>query len=518
MAVALEVDVHGNSFVDDLIASFAVCFVALPLCVGMALATGAPPVMGLIAGVIGGIVVGGMSGAPLLVSGPAAGLAIVGFDIVRHHGLGALGVAVVLAGVLQLVAARMGLAQWFRAVAPAVMYALLAGIGVLLVLSQLHVMADATPVSSGLGNLLALPDTLYKAFVVGDDTRHHVAARVGAITLGLLTLWHVVRFQLSRELALVPVPFLVLVGVSVFNHKLQLGIATVEAPASFFAAFTLPSVAGFASLLEPRVLAGAVALALVASAEALLGVTIVDRRHSGPRGDRDRELRAQGLGNVVSGLLGGLPVTGVVVRTSTNVDAGARTRRSAMLQGLWILVAGALFPTLVGYVPKTALAAVMVHMGILLIDPEMVRTLAARSRWHVAIFAATLVAIVVLGLVPGAMVGVVLSVTRVYRRYLPLEVEHTVRVVDGRTLVDLHLRGAATFLSVPRLAKALDGLSDAQEIRVHTDQLTYIDQVSLEVLAQWEEQLAQRRCSLVIAWAELKAPAEGVATPAATSP
>lgn len=493
-----------KTFFSDLFASIVVFLVALPLCMGIAIASDVPPAMGLIAGIVGGIVVGAFSGSPLQVSGPAAGLVVICYEVVHTHGIEVLAMIVAAAGVMQIIAGTTGIAQWFRAVAPAVIYAMLTGIGVLIFASQFHVMVDDAPQSNGILNLLTIPGAIEKGLLHSENTTHHIAARVGALTFAILVGWNALKPRLPSGLALVPAPLLAVLAAAGITAGMGLDIATVEAPKSFVAMFTLPTLAGAKALLDPGVLGEAFAVAVIASAESLLCATAVDKLHSGPRTNYDKELRAQGIGNVVSGLLGGLPITGVIVRSSANVQAGGRTRLSAVLHGFWLLAAIAVFPFALAYIPRAALAAILVHIGLKLMNPSIVRTLWERSRWDVGIFAVTVVLIVAFNLLEGLMIGFALSVLRLAQQLSHLEVEHREFEEDGHTVIDLCLRGTATFVGIPKLSAELEAAPVGSEIRIHLDELRFIDHASLEVLGQWEDQLREKDCRLVVEWSELE--------------
>src|SRR5512134_2771000 len=178
-----------STFTQDFLASTVVFLVALPLCMGIAIASGVPPAAGLITGMVGGIVVGFLAGAPLQVSGPAAGLTVLVWQMVNDHGIAALGAIVLVAGLAQLLAGAARLGQWFRAISPAVIHGMLAGIGVLIFASQFHVMVDDRPRGSGIANLLSIPEALMKAFAPSEGATHQVAAAIGLLTIVSLVLW-----------------------------------------------------------------------------------------------------------------------------------------------------------------------------------------------------------------------------------------------------------------------------------------------------------------------------------------
>ena len=284
--------------------------------------------VGIITGIIGGLIVGFLSGSPLQVSGPAAGLSVIVFELATRYGWATLGVLVFLAGVIQLAAGLLRLGQWFRAVSPAVIHGMLAGIGVLIFASQFHIMVDDQPRSSGLANLLSLPEAIWKGTVPSDgNISHDWAARVGLLTIAVIVFWKPLA---PRFLKLVPAPLVAVVVATAVTAALDLPIKQVQLPDALTDAITLPTL-GLIERWLPNwqtLVVAAASLAFIASAETLLCATAVDQLHRGPRTRYDRELAAQGVGNLVCGLLGALPMTGVIVRSAANAEAGARTRRA----------------------------------------------------------------------------------------------------------------------------------------------------------------------------------------------
>jgi MFS superfamily sulfate permease-like transporter len=298
----------SNRFTKDFVASIVVFLVALPLCMGIAIASGVPPAAGLVTGIIGGIVAGALSGAPLQVSGPAAGLTVLVWQLVQEHGLEALGAAVVLAGAIQIAAGLLKFGQWFRAMSPAVIYGMLAGIGVLIFASQFHIMVDSAPRGGGIANLLAIPEAIYKGVFPIDGSSHHIAAAIGLVTIVGILVW--TRFA-PRALHMIPAPLMAAICATVLAAIMQLPIKYVNVPESLLGALTVPGAEAFAGLLNADLLIQAIALAFIASAETLLCVTAVDKMHTGTRANYDRELTAQGVGNLLCGFAGALPMTGV---------------------------------------------------------------------------------------------------------------------------------------------------------------------------------------------------------------
>jgi MFS superfamily sulfate permease-like transporter len=486
-------------FAKDLLASVVVFLVALPLCMGIAIASGLPPAMGLITGIIGGLVVGAIAGSPLQVSGPAAGLAVIVWELVHTHGIGMLGVIVLLAGLIQMAAGALKLGQWFRAVSPSVIYGMLAGIGVLIIGSQFHVMLDDKPKGGGLANLMAIPQAIRDGLLPVDGSTHHLAAGIGLLTIAVMVGWNLFK---PRRLKAVPAPLVAVVVAVGVSAALQLPIQYVTVPESLWGSIQWPTLEAFGRMLEPTILGAALALALVASAETLLCATAVDQMHQGPRTKYNQELFAQGVGNSLCGLLGALPMTGVIVRSSANVEAGGKTRMAAIFHGAWILAFVLALPFVLKLIPVAALAAVLVYTGYKLINVENVRQLAAHGKSELAIYLITVAAIVATNLLEGVLIGLALSALKLLVTFSRLETR--LAVAPDQSSATLFVTGAATFIGLPKLAASLERVPAGSELHVHFEELAYIDHACLNLLKNWEKQHRVTGGELIVEWSELE--------------
>jgi MFS superfamily sulfate permease-like transporter len=490
----------GN-FRRDLLASVVVFLVALPLCMGIALASGVSTGAGIVTGIIGGLVVGALAGSPLQVSGPAAGLTVLVWELVREHGPEVLGPVVLAAGALQLAAGLGRLGQWFRAVSPSVIQGMLSGIGVLIFASQFHFMVDDAPKGSGIRNLLSIPEAVWKGIVPNDATSHNEAALVGLLTICVLGGWK--QFAPAR-LKLIPAPLVAVLSATLAAALLDFPVQRVNMPDNLFAELSGLGPSWLAVFREWRSLLPAVfAMAFIASAETLLCAAAVDQLNPGPRTRYDRELAAQGVGNMLCGLAGALPLTGVIVRSAANVEAGARTRLSAVLHGAWLLLFVCLAPGLLGFIPTSSLAAVLVFTGYHLMNPRAIRSLRPFGKGEVFIYAATLLTIVAVDLLTGVLVGLALSVVKLLLTFSHLSVR--LHEEPGGLCVQLTLRGAATFIRLPRLAAALESVASGAELHVRFDELTFIDHACLDYLMNWQRRHEAAGGRLVIDWDNLMA-------------
>lgn len=475
----------------DLMASVVVFLVALPLCMGIAIASGMPPAKGVITGIVGGLVVGWLAGAPLQVSGPAAGLTVLVFELVQQYGAAMLGPILLLAGALQLLAGRLKLGCWFRVTAPAVVYGMLAGIGILIVLSQLHVMLDGQPEASGLDNIGAFPAALWAALPFSGGGNGLIAASLGLLTIVCMWAWDRLKPQ---RLRLLPGALLGVAAATLAGLWLGLDVRRVEVPDNLADAISWLQPADLLAFADPGLLVAALAVAFIASAETLLSAAAVDRMHQGPRADFDRELTAQGIGNMLCGVLGALPMTGVIVRSSANVQAGARTRLSAMLHALWLLAAVVLLAALLEQIPVASLAGVLVYTGLKLIDLDALRQLGRYGRMAMLIHVATALTIVATDLLTGVLLGFALTLAQLAWQASRLKIGV---VRDGRG-VELRMQGAATFLRVPQLARALQGVPQDAWLHVPMAHLRYIDHACMELLEEWQRANQANGARLII--------------------
>ena len=480
----------------DFLASTVVFLVALPLCIGIAVACGVPAERGLITGIIGGIAVGFVSGAPLLVSGPAASLIVPVVDLIQTHGLVALAPVVVLAGVWQAIAGILRLGQWFRAVAPAVIVGMLVGIGLLILASQLHVSLDAQPRASFIANLVYFPQTLFEQT---DGKTRLAPLLISTATIGLIVVWDKVK---PNSLKLVPGQLVSLVLVTTVTILVGADVAFLDISPQFFAGLEPPKLVDFKLLLAPNVIGLSLMFAFIASAATLLTANAIDQRQTRSKANYDKEMFAQGVGNILTGAVGGLPMTGVIVRSSVNVDAGAQTRRSTILHGIWILLFVSAAPEILELIPRASLGAILVYTGYRLIDRRSLMALYNQGRSELAICLITLFGVVFIDLFIGIMAGLAAAIGKIVYTFAKLEIRSEFDT-SGNSY-ELHLTGSATFLQLPRLARALESVPDDRELHVHIDELDHIDHACLELLSSWDTRRASAgKPGMVVEWDEL---------------
>ncbi len=485
-----------ESVVPDLLASLVVLLVAVPLCIGIAVACNVPPERGLITGVVGGIVVGLFSGSPLLVSGPAASLIVLVFEIVQTRGLAALAPVVMLAGVWQIIAGKLKLGQWFRAVAPAVVHGMLLGIGVLIIGSQLHVAIDSAPEKAFLANIASFPAELFESLSTGDATRL-APLLAGASTAIILLGWN--RFR-PKRLALVPGHLVSVVAVVIGVSLLDAPVRFLDVSPEFFSGLDVVS-GSTLDLIDSSLIGSSLIFAFVASAATLLTAVAIDQRQSFVKTDYNREMVAQGIGNLTVGALGGLPMTGVIVRSSVNVDSGARTRLSTILHGVWILAFVVAFPQVLAMIPRSCLGAILVITGIKLFDHRILRVLYERGRAELVICLITLGGVVFVDLFTGIVLGLGTALFKIIYTFSHVELKAEV-TEKGEHAIELG--GSATFLRLPALAEALERVPEDKPLHLRINRLEHIDHACLELLSNWDQQRkAQGHGALIVDWGQL---------------
>ena len=496
----------GETFKADFPASIIVFMVALPLCIGIASASGAPPAAGLITGIVGGLVVGLIAGSPLQVSGPAAGLFVLVAEVIEKNGLPALGIVVLGSGLIQLAAGVMKLGNYFRAVSPAVIQGMLSGIGVLILSSEFHSMVDYKEAakklldagwSKGIANLVTIDDSFFLGISPSSDSAHNIAAGLGVATILVLLFW---KFVPIKSLQIIPGAVIAVTLAAIVTRLMgwQDTITHVEVDPNLLDDVYLVHQWTFGDLNWGSLLVSAFVIAAVASAETMLCCSAVDSMQSHVRTKYDKELVAQGIGNSICGLLGALPMTGVIVRSSANVNAGGRTRMSAWLHGLWLLIFVAILPWVLNYIPRASLAAVLVFTGWKLINPFAIKKLWNTSRPDGIICLITLLLVVGVDLLTGVITGIVCTAIWLLYTFARLDID--VEEIPSENRTNLNLRGAATFLALPRLTEVLDQVSPTTELHVSLKDLTYVDHSCLEQFINWEKQHQASGGVLVIDW------------------
>lgn len=471
----------------DLPASLVVFFVALPLCLGVALASGAPPFAGLIAGLIGGILVGYLSGSSVGVSGPAAGLVVIVFNAISDLGSYELFLtSVVLAGFIQIVLGvlRAGVIGYYFP--SAVIKGMLSAIGIMIFVQQIplalgfsgHVTSDRID----LGNL--------------QDHITPGAILITIVSLGILLFWDGVLAKKNNLFKLVPAPLIaVIVGVILYLTVGTSGwlalddsqLVNVPIPNdifSFFGQFTLPD---FSSLSNSSIYVTAFTIAVVASLETLLSVEATDKLDPYKRQTpTNRELIAQGIGNSVSGLIGGIPITQVVVRSSANVMSGAMTKLSAILHGILLLLSIIAIPRLLNLIPQAVLASVLLVIGYKLANPKGFVQLYKLGKTQFIPFIATVVGIVITDLLTGIVVGLTVGLIVVLLKSYNNSHHMLIKEYEGKkNLFHINFAEEVTFINKGPIMKELNALEKDSFLELDFRKTKVLDYDILEYLDEF---------------------------------
>ncbi|MEV1019806.1 SulP family inorganic anion transporter [Streptomyces sp. NPDC050264] len=460
----------------DVSASIAVFLIALPLSLGIALATGAPLESGLVAAAVGGLVAGLLGGSPLQVSGPAAGLTVVTAELIQRFGWRTTCAITVLAGIAQLGLGCLRVARTALAVSPAVVHGMLAGIGITIAVAQLHIVLGGTPESAVLDNVVALPAQLANA--------QPAALGMSALTLAVLFAWPRVPGRVGRITRKVPAALVAVTSATVVTALFGLTLPEVDLPS-----WSSHALAGLPDGPVLGIAAAVLTTTLVCSVQSLLGAVATDKmasaRHDLPpearRSNLDRELLGQGAANIVSGTLGGLPVAGVAVRSTTNVHAGGVSRNSTMLHGVWVVAATILLVPVLEMIPLASLAALVMAVGLQMVSLHHIRTV-TRHR-EVLVYIVTTLGVVVFGVLQGVGLGVAVAVAVALHRLARTRITHE---EDKRGTHHVRVRGQLTFLAVPRLSRVLHQVPQGGSCVVELDG-SFMDHAAYEALQGWEK-------------------------------
>ncbi|MGK6349859.1 SulP family inorganic anion transporter [Parapedobacter sp. DT-150] len=483
----------------DLPASVVVFLVALPLCLGIAMASGAPLFAGLLTGIIGGLVVASFSGSQLSVSGPAAGLTVIVFGAIER--LGAYEtflLAVVIAGIIQVALGVIRAGMIGNYFPSAVIIGMLAAIGITIILKQLpHAVGYDSSFFGEESFVQADNENTFSALQKAFGAINYGAFIICAVSLAILILWP--RF---KKLSIVPAPLVVvvmgvLISQSLIGSNLALGqnhlvvIPVVSSFNEFLGLFTFPD---FTQIINKDVWIMAITIAVIASLETLLSLEAVDKIDPFKRvSPTNRELLAQGIGNMSSGLLGGLPMTAVIVRSSANVNAGGRSRQSAMLHGIWLLLAVILIPTVINLIPLASLAAILLHTGYKLAKGEIFKQM-----WHKGLdqfipFMVTIVAVVFTDLLTGVGVGLLVAMFYILRNNLFNAFEYDIEENEDGAKITFTLAEEVTFLNKAAIQKALYSLPRRiSDVIIDGSQSRFIDKDVIEVIKDFEQNAASK--------------------------
>lgn len=492
---------------NDLPASIVVFFVALPLCLGIALASGAPLFSGLIAGIVGGIVVGALSGSQIGVSGPAAGLAAIVLVAIDQLGFKVFLSAVVLGGVIQVIfgVARLGIIGYYFP--SSVIRGMLTGIGIIIILKQIpHFLGDDNDPEGDFAFFQVDGENTFSEILnaIGDPSLGPTL--IGIISLFILIFWSNVLAKKAKIFQLVQGP-LVVVVVGILYYMFTIGtdfgiseehLVSLSEDRNTDGLLTQFVTPDWSQVFTTPVLITAFTIALVASLETLLCVEATDKLDPDKRvTPTNRELLAQGAGNILSGFIGGLPITQVIVRSSANIQSGGKTKAAAIIHGFLLIASVAAIPFLLQKIPLSVLAAVLFIVGFKLAKPSTFKAMYDGGWTQFVPFIVTVVGIVALdllkGLALGLIVGVIIVLYKSYKNshFLHLENEDP---TDGK--VKMTLAEEVTFFNKGAILKELDALPENSYLELDVRKTRYLDPDIIEILEDFAFKAKQRNIDI----------------------
>lgn len=496
---------------NDLPASIVVFFVAVPLCLGIALASGAPLFAGIIAGIIGGIVVGIASGSPLGVSGPAAGLAVIVLDAISSLGSWELLImAVVIAGVIQLIMgfANLGIIAYYFP--SSVIKGMLTGIGLIIILKQIpHAFGYDADFEGDQAFFQPDGETTFTELSKMLDFVSPAAIIITLVSMLILILWEAVLMKKSKIFKIIQGPLVAVVAGIVLNMLFQSGtlpftldkehlvnIPEASSFGDFFTQFTFPDFSGLANI---NVYIVAFVMAIVASLETLLCVEATDKLDPYKRvTPTNRELKAQGLGNIVSGLVGGLPITQVIVRSSANISFGGKTKLSAILHGFFLLICVMTIPHILNMIPLATLAAILFVVGYKLAKPSLFKQMYNYGWEQFVPFVATVLGIIFTDLLKGIGIGMVIGIFIILRHNYKNPFYFLRNDVPKGGVFNITLADQVSFLNKGSILNELNQVPDGSNVVIDASRSKVVDFDVIEIIRDFETNAKSRNITVEV--------------------
>jgi MFS superfamily sulfate permease-like transporter len=501
---------NTKSLKADLPSGLVVFLVALPLCLGIALASGAPFFSGIISGIVGGVVIGALSNSQLSVSGPAAGLAALVLGAITAIGDFRLFLcAVLIAGILQLLMSLARLGGIANYIPSSVIKGMLTSIGILIVAKQIpHAFGYDRDEKGNLTELIPYGSENMHELL---QPLHHIEVGVTlicVISILIMLLWE--KPFIKKKLPFVPGALVAVISAILINqlwistgsklaieseHLVQ--IKAASSPAEFLSFFTFPDFAGF---LDSKILVYGFAIAIIASLETLLSIEAIDNLDPQRRvTNTNRELFAQGIGNAVAGLIGGLPITSVIVRSSANVNSGAKSKKSAIIHGLLLLVSVIFIPAILNRIPLSALAAILLLTGYKLAQPAVFVQSVKNGKYQYIPFFVTVIVIIAIDLFAvfpavsgkGLLIGVIAGIVAAFGAILHGNLKnsyffHKEKHKEG-DVIKIHLAEEVSFLNKAAIRETLDKIPENSTVIIDASTTTYIDFDVLELIKEFRD-------------------------------
>jgi MFS superfamily sulfate permease-like transporter len=487
----------------DLAAGLSVFLVALPLCLGIALASGAPLYAGLLSGIIGGIVVAGISGSSLAVSGPAAGLTtLVASSIVSFGDYKIFLLTVIIAGLFQLVLGLLKLGAVANYFPSSVIKGMLAAIGIILISKQIPLALGYDRPGFWTTGFLELFSSKNVSGNIAEFNQHITR---GSVVIAIISILAMIIMQrpFAKKFSFIPAPLLAVIAGVLLNLLFTYTGASValkpnqlvNIPSNIFSDISFPDLTKITS--SPEIWKNGIIIGLLATLETLLCIEAIDKLDKHNRiTPVNRELVAQGIGNMACGLLGAIPLTAVVVRGAANVDAGARTKMSAITHGIFLLLAVLLIPFALNKIPYASLAAILLVTGYNLTKPKLYRNMYSLGWKQFLPFILTIIIILATDLLIGVSIGLLLSVYFIIQNNFKAEYKITRTVHKGIETELIKLNSNVTFLNKVKLKKALDDVAEYSVLTVDGSECNFIDYDILEIISEFEGKAKDRHIEL----------------------
>jgi len=488
----------------DLIAAVVVFLVAIPLCLGIALASGAPLFSGILSGIIGGVIVGSISRSQVSISGPAAGMAVIVFGAIEQlGGFENFLLALLISGILQVLAGNLRAGFIADYVPSNVIQGFLSAVGILLIIKQLPFAFTLTHSLSGLKTELIELSTSFEMRPLNEITQHF---NTGAIILFVISLATLIYFDVTKKswLKALPGAFIVVILGILINEFLivinsdlaQLGPHLTSVPKTqgiydFFSQLQSPS---FAKLTDIKIYIIAIFLAVVSSMENLINIKAsetLDKKHR--NSEKDRELIAQGIGNICAGLLGGIPISSVIVRTSVNIESGSRTKVATILHGIFLIITVYLIPTVLNKIPLSTLAAILIYTGYKLTSPHIYIKIYKQGIDRFTPFITTVVAIISFNILTGILIGVIVSLFFILKTSSQARIDIIKEIYPKGETSRVVLPQQTTFLNKASLVAELESIPKHSKLIIDARYSDYIDKEIIELIQEFKEDLAPNK-------------------------
>lgn len=488
----------------DFIAAVVVFLVAIPLCLGIALASGAPLFSGILSGIIGGVIVGIVSRSQVSISGPAAGMSVIVFGAIQQlGGFENFLLALLLSGIFQVIAGNLRAGFIADYVPSNVIQGFLSAVGILLIIKQIPFALTLTHSLSGLKTELIELSTSFEMQPLHDITQHINTGAVILFLISLITLIYLDKTQRSWLKALPGAFIVVALGILinelfiVINSDLaQLGPHLTKIPKTqgiydFFSQLQSPS---FAKLTDIKIYIIAIVLAVVSSMENLINIKAsetLDKKHR--NSEKDRELIAQGIGNIFAGLLGGIPISSVIVRTSVNIESGSRTKVATVLHGIFLLATVFLIPTVINKIPLSTLAAILIYIGYKLTSPNIYIKIYKQGLDRFIPFIITVVAIISFNILTGILIGVIVSLFFILKTSSQARIDIIKEIYPKGETSRVVLPQQTTFLNKASLVAELESIPKHSKLIIDARYSDYIDKEIIELIQEFKDSLAPNK-------------------------